>query len=164
MLTGYRITSAWKWGMNLLQHACIISTKTTTTKWRRLIMIVFVWEEIRKNGRGERILVIENSHDWIQPIPSTLWIDLGVPPPPSPLRRFLLLNLKLLWKLRCLQQTRVQKHKNWPSYWSFGYDWKKIKIFSKIRMLCKNFRSLANFEAIRPIIFLNGQQYHSIRY
>jgi hypothetical protein len=40
----------------------------------------------------------------------------------------------------------------------------KFKIFSKIRMLCKNFGSLANFEAIRPILFLKGQQYHSISY
>ena len=31
-------------------------------------------------------------------------------------------------------------------------------------MMCKNFRNLANFEAIRPILFLNGQQYHYIRY
>ena len=35
---------------------------------------------------------------------------------------------------------------------------KKIKIYSIIRMLYKHFRSLANFEAIRP----NGQEYHSI--
>ena len=31
-------------------------------------------------------------------------------------------------------------------------------------MLCKNFPNLANFEAIRPILFLNDQQCHSIRY
>jgi hypothetical protein len=39
----------------------------------------------------------------------------------------------------------------------------KIKIFSKICMMCINFRNLPNFEAIRPILFLDGQQYHPIR-
>jgi hypothetical protein len=41
---------------------------------------------------------------------------------------------------------------------------KKFKIFSKIRMLFNNFSYFANFEAIRPILFLNGQQYHTIIY
>ena len=39
----------------------------------------------------------------------------------------------------------------------------QIKDFLKIGKLCKNFRNLANFDAIRPILFLYGQQYHSMR-
>ena len=40
----------------------------------------------------------------------------------------------------------------------------KFKIFLKIRMLCNKIHYMANFKAIRPIFFLNVQQYHSIRY
>ena len=44
---GYRSTSAWKCGMNLLRHACIITTKTTTND-----DCVGIWGN-KKKGRGE---------------------------------------------------------------------------------------------------------------
>ena len=40
--------------MNLLRHSRIITTKTTTNKWRRPMMIVIVFgEREEKNSRGE---------------------------------------------------------------------------------------------------------------
>ena len=57
-----------------------------------------------------------------------------------------------------------EKKKVLNCYWGFGYLWNFLKIFSKNHMLCKNFHNLSNCEAIRLILFLNGQQYHSIRH
>ena len=53
MLTGYRITSAWWWRMNLLRHARIISTKTTTTKMKTTNDDCVCIRGNKKNGRGE---------------------------------------------------------------------------------------------------------------
>ena len=51
-------------------------------------------------------------HDWIQPIPSTLCIELGVPPPPSPLRRFFSYHRKKYTYVGCVY-----------------FKWEKLKSF-----------------------------------
>ena len=75
--------------------------------------------------------------------------------------QFLFYNIKVLYKIGCLQKTRVQKIENWPSYGHLKIISVIFWFFRKIGRRDKNWNKSANFGGIEPILVLNGQKWLS---
>ena len=73
--------------------------------------------------------------------------------------QFLFYNIKVLYKIGCLQKTRVQKIENWLSYGHLKIISVIFWFFRKIGRRDKNWYKSANFGGIEPIFVLNGQKW-----
>ena len=74
---------------------------------------------------------------------------------------FLFYNINVLYKIGCLQKTRVQKIENWPSYGHLKIISVFFRFILKIYWRDKNWNKLANFGGIEPTSVLNGQKWLS---